>query len=111
MENYLLKRRKPIDSPSKDTICLSCKKNTAKNATECDRCSNWEQKICAHVSDDMYDLINKVPENIKFFCTPCCAVILTVNAKFNNLDGKLYKTLEDIQARLSDQIKALELKL
>ena len=114
MENQPLKRRKPIDSPSKDTICVSCKKNAAKNAIECDRCSNWEHKTCAHVSDDMYGLINKVPENIKFFCTPCCAVISTileVNTKFNNLDGKFCKNLEDIQTRLSDQIKALELKL
>ena len=62
----------------------------------------------------MYGLINEVPENIKFFCTACCAVISTileVNTKLNNLDGKFCKNLEDIQTRLSDQIKALELKL
>ena len=63
---------------------------------------------------NIYGLINKVPENIRFFCTPCCVVISTileVNVKFDNLEGKLCKTLEDIQARLSDQFKALELKL
>lgn len=114
MEKHSLKRKKPTDSPNKDTICVSCKKNAAKNAIECDRCFKWEHKNCAGVSDDMYSLINKVPENIRFFCTPCCAVISTileVNVKFDNLEGKLCKTLEDIQARLSDQFKALELKL
>ena len=114
MENQLLQRSKPIDSPSKDTICVLCKKNAVKNAIECDRCVNWEYKTCTLVSDDIYGLIIKVPENIKFFCTPCCEVISTileVNAKFNNLDGKFCKTLENIQTQLSDQIKALELKL
>ena len=53
----------------KDTICVSCKKNAAKNAIECDRCSKWEHKTCAHVSDEMYGLINKVPENITRPCT------------------------------------------
>ena len=66
-ENHPLKRRKQIDSPNKDTICVSCKKNAAKNANECERCSKWEHKSCAHVSDEMYGLINNVPENIKFF--------------------------------------------
>ena len=114
MENQPLKRKKPTDSPTKDAICVSCKKNAAKNAIECDRCSKWEHKTCAGVSDDIYDLINDVPENIKFYCTPCCAIISTileVNVKFDNLEGKFCKTLEDIQVRLSDQIKTLELKL
>ena len=114
MENQPLKRKKPTDSPTKDAICVSCKKNAAKNAIECDRCSKWEHKNCDHLSDDIYGLINNVLENIKFFCTPCCAIISTileVNVKFDNLEGKFCKTLEDIQVRLSDQIKTLELKL
>ena len=113
-ENHPLKRRKPIDLPNKDTICVSCKKNAAKNAIECDRCSKWEHKSCAHVSDEMYGLINNVPENIKFFCTPCCKVIATVlevNIKIDNLEGKFSKSLEDTQAKLLEQFKALELKL
>ena len=39
------------------------------------------------------------------------STVLEVNAKFDNLGGKLCRTLEDIQARLLDQIKALDLKL
>ena len=34
-----------------------------------------------------------------------------MNAKIDNIEGKLCKSLEDTQARLLDQIKALELKL
>ena len=113
-ENHPLKRRKPIDSPNKDTVCVSCKKNAAKNAIECDRCSKWEHKICTQVSDEMYGLINNLPENIKFFCTPCCKVITTVlevNIKIDNLEGKFSKSLEDTQAKVLEQFKALELKL
>ena len=114
MEKQPLKRKKPTDSPTKDAICVSCKKNAAKNAIECDRCSKWEHKTCAHVSDDMYGLINNVPKNIKFFCTPCCAIISTileVNVNFDNFEGKFCKTLNDIQVQLSNQIKELEQKL
>ena len=95
MENQPLKRKKPTDSPTKDAICVSCKKNAAKNAIECDRCSKWEHKNCARVSDDIYGLLNNVPENIKFFCTSCCAIISTiseVNVKFDYLEGKFCKS-------------------
>ena len=34
-----------------------------------------------------------------------------MNVKFDNLEGKFSKTLEDIQVQLSDQIKTLEQKL
>ena len=114
MDNQPLKRKKPTDLSTKDTICISCKKNAAKNAIECVRCLKWEHKTCAHVSDDMYGVINNVPENVKLFCTPHCAIISTileVNIKFDNLEGKFCKTLEDIQVQLSDQIKTLEQKL
>ena len=68
MEKHPLKRKKPTNSPNKDMICVSCKKNAANNAIECDRCSKWKHKSCTGgVSDDMYGLINKVPENIRFF--------------------------------------------
>ena len=84
-ENHPLKRRKPIDSPNKDTICVSCKKNAAKNAIECDRCSKWEHKSCAHMSDEMYGLINNLPEN-KVFLYSVIATVLEVNIKIDNLE-------------------------
>ena len=72
--------------PNKDITCVTCKQKAAKSAIECDRCGNWEHKTCAHVNDDMYGLINKVPENIKFFCTPVISTIFEMNA---SLDGAL----------------------
>ena len=59
----------------------------------------------------MYGLINKVPENIKFFCTLCCSVFSTifdtsacldgalslVKVKLDDMEGKLCKCLEDVQ--------------
>ena len=115
--------RKQTDSPNKEHICVSCSKKATKNAIECDRCGEWEHKMCAQVSDDMYKLINEVPKNIKFFCTPCCSVIATLmevdssldsailmlKEKLENLELKFCNSLQDVQTHLSDRVRELEL--
>ena len=35
-------------------------------------------KTCAHISDDLYGLINNVPKNVKFLCAPRSSVFSTV---------------------------------
>ena len=125
MSNQSNKRtRRLTDSPNKE-LCVSCGHKATKEAIECERCSKWEHKTCAQVSDNIYAEINDVPKNIKFFCTPCCSVISfflemhgalddalsSVNVKLDNLEAKFTKSLDDINTKLSIQLNDIESKL
>ena len=88
-------------------------------------CGDWEHSQCAKVSDELYVLLDKVPDNVKFFCTPCSLVVpkvlesynemsdctKIVNEKISYLENKLTQGLTDISKQFSEQLKMIESKL
>ena len=118
--------RKQADSPNKSQEnCNFCGKNASKDAIECDRCGCWEYKDCAHVSDAIYSMMDKVPNNVMFFCTKCVAIIpsvlklhMTMESSMESVEGKL-KTLEckfsnalqEVNQSLSTKLSEIEARL
>ena len=51
----------------KNNSCVSCKKSASDDAIQCEMCGDWEHKQRTKVSDELYVLLDKVPDNVKFF--------------------------------------------
>ena len=117
--------RGSVDSPEKNDSCVSCKKSARDDAIQCEMCGDWEHKQCAKVSDELYVVLDKVPDNVKFFCTPCSSVVprvlkfyndmndctKVVNEKISFLENKLSQGLTNISKQFSEQLKIIESKL
>ena len=59
--------RGSVESPQKKECCVSCTKIVRDDAIQCEMCGDWEHSQCAKVSDELYVLLDKVPDNVKFF--------------------------------------------
>ena len=117
--------RGSVDSPEKNDNCVSCKKSARDDAIQCEMCGCWEHKQCAKVSDELYVLLDKVPDNVKFFCTPCSSLVprvlkfyndmsdctKVVDEKISYLENKLSQGLTNITKQFSEQLKTIESKL
>ena len=88
-------------------------------------CGDWEHKQCAKVSDELYVVLDKVPDNGKFFCIPCSSLVprvlkfhndmndctKVVNEKISFLENKLSQGLTNISKHFCEQLKMIESKL
>ena len=77
------------------------------------------------MSDGVYEMLDEVPDSIKFFCATCCLVLpnimetsivldnllSSVNEKLNIVEEKFSKSLDNVGVQLSNQLKEIESKL
>uniref|UniRef100_A0A4W5PSE5 [histone H3]-lysine(4) N-methyltransferase n=1 Tax=Hucho hucho TaxID=62062 RepID=A0A4W5PSE5_9TELE len=55
------------------TICSKCYEENDHNSQmmECSRCSHWVHSKCEGLSDDLYEIMSSLSENVVYSCTPC----------------------------------------
>ena len=96
--------------------CITCKKDAAVDAIECQWCTSWEHKVCANVSKKEYSLLNSASSNILFFCstrTPKVLIALKtydVNLKIGSLEQKVTQ-LCDINNQFGPKLQTIEAML
>lgn len=117
------KRNRPADhtppnDPKKNKTeeCVTCKKDAAVDAIECQWCGNWEHKVCANISTKEYLILDTVSANIMFFCSTCIGKVpnaLTtydVNLKIDSLEQKITQIC-NTNSQLSPRLQTIETTL
>ena len=95
--------RGSIESPEKKDCCVNCKKPACEDVAQCEMCGDWEHRQCVKVCNELFVLLDKVPKNVKFFCTPCSLLIPKVLKSFNDMS--------DCTKVVDEKISYLENKL
>lgn len=105
--------RKKNKPPEK---CVTCKKDAAVDAIECQWCDNWEHKVCANISTKEYSILDSVSPNIMFFCSTCVGKVPTalvtydLNIKIDSLEQKVSK-LCDSNNQFGSKLQSMEVTL
>uniref|UniRef100_A0A7N8YHB9 Histone-lysine N-methyltransferase n=1 Tax=Mastacembelus armatus TaxID=205130 RepID=A0A7N8YHB9_9TELE len=61
---------------AKGNFCPLCDKcydddNYDSKMMECGRCNHWVHAKCENLTDEMYELLSKLPESVAYTCTKC----------------------------------------
>jgi hypothetical protein len=96
-------------------ICLGCSKKFTKNDTaiQCTVCGLWIHKLCANMSDEVFDLLDKQKREsgITYWaCRPCTTFAQGMNHRLKQIDNDL-KELKQTTTTNTAAIKNLEEKV
>jgi hypothetical protein len=96
-------------------ICLGCSKKFTKNdsSIQCTVCGLWIHKLCANMSDEVFDLLDKQKKEsgITYWaCRPCTTFAQGMNHRLRQIDSDI-KELKQTTTTHNEAIQNLEKKV
>jgi hypothetical protein len=96
-------------------LCLGCSKKFTKNDTaiQCTVCGLWIHKLCANMSDEVFDLLDKQKREsgITYWaCRPCTTFAQGMNHRLKQIDNDI-KELKQTTSTNKEAIENLEQKV
>lgn len=92
-------------SDSEQEKCSRCKLRVGTDdmGLACDGCEHWFHRTCEKVPEDEYEMINKVGENVKWYCGGCEGVVQKLkieNRKLKEENSNLVLENKELRSEL-----------